>query len=61
MHKKNSESAEIILELAYKYKEMGDFNSALAFFKKGAEIQPENTDIQFEIGVLLCSFTIYYG
>lgn len=60
MHAKNPNAIEFIIELADRYKKTKQLDKAIAWFKRGAEIQPDNIDIVYEIGILL-SWSGRYG
>ncbi len=53
LHEKNPAVVDYIIPVAKHYKKSARYDKAAAWFMKAADIQPDNTDILFEIGILL--------
>jgi tetratricopeptide (TPR) repeat protein len=60
LHEKNPAAVGYIIPIAKYYKNREMFIESIEWLNKAADIQPENTDILFEIGLLM-SWTDKYG
>jgi len=58
---KYDEKAINYYELGMKYQKAGDYETAISYYNKSLEIEPEYADAWYNKGVALCNLGNYYG